>query len=647
MSTPGQHPSSSSRDLTLVVESASGTPEEYFAQVALSLGRAKSNTIHIDHPDVDHIHAKVVKREESFWLQCEGQATLQVLDPEPGERGEVELIPGLTIELGGVTIRCRRQMRGMMGSSDNYWAAEVGGETLDVDAPGFKGVLPKKIGPYEIRKYVARGGMGIVLQGLHEETAHLAAVKLPTPDLNRNEQWLSRFEKEVQTLKKLVHPNLVRLQDAGKEGDLQWLAMDWVEGSTVAQKLSAYKKDNQPMPLPEIKMILKQVVEGLQYLHSKKVVHRDLKPANLLMGQDEGVKVADFGLAKQVDGDRSTFMTQTGTLAGTMYYMAPEQAEGLEVTAAADIYAFGVIWHELLTAKKPGVGTLKIRKFRPDCPSGWGEIIAQCLDSEPEDRPGLSRIKQVLEAEAFASDIEDQEEVQRRQKAEDQRKQREEAQRKEQERRRVEQAAKRKAEMELLAVLESQKKLEKSTQQERRKKEEEKRKKKEAAGMPQVKSSRPATPDIGEKKNPATQTSETSGNASAQTLDSYKSIEYPDKPEGTSTAFKVIIAGASIVVIGIVFLMSRPTPLRIEDEFAQAIEPITPAPATPLPVKPTPVTPPPAGAFVNTLGMKFVSVPGTDVQFSMWETRVKDYAAYAAANSGVDGEMEEALGSRD
>ena len=292
-----------------------------------------------------------------------------------------------------------------MGSNDDYWAAEVGGETINVDVPGFKGVLPKKIGPYEIRKYVARGGMGIVLRGIHQETDQPAAVKLPTPDLNRNEQWLKRFEKEVQTLKKLVHPNLVRLQDAGKEGDLQWLAMDWVEGSTVAQKLSAYKKDNQPMPLPEIEMILKQVVEGLKYLHSKNVVHRDLKPANLLMGQDGGVKVADFGLAKQVEGDRSTFMTQTGTLAGTMYYMAPEQAEGLEVTPAADIYAFSVIWHELLTAKKPGVGTLKIQKHRPDCPSAWEEIIGLCLESEPEDRPGLSRIQQALMAEDFEADI--------------------------------------------------------------------------------------------------------------------------------------------------------------------------------------------------------------------------------------------------
>ena len=94
MSPSSQRPSSSSRDLTLEVKSESGTPEEVFAQVGLSIGRAKSNTIHIGHPDVDHIHAKVVKREESFWLQCEGQATLQILDPEPGVVGEVELMPG-------------------------------------------------------------------------------------------------------------------------------------------------------------------------------------------------------------------------------------------------------------------------------------------------------------------------------------------------------------------------------------------------------------------------------------------------------------------------------------------------------------------------------------------------------------------------
>ena len=221
MSPTGPSPSSSSRDLTLVVESASGTPEEYFAQVGLSIGRATSNTIHINHPEVDHIHAKVVMDGEGFSLQCEGTARLEVLEPEPGSFPRVRLIPGLTLLLGGIWIRCRMHGYGMQGQGDNYWADAAGGERFRVEEESFTGDLPRKIGPYHIHKFVARGGMGIVLQGLHEETAQLAAVKLPTPDLNKDEQWLKRFEQEVKTLKSVTHPNLVRLQ--GKNGAEFWL----------------------------------------------------------------------------------------------------------------------------------------------------------------------------------------------------------------------------------------------------------------------------------------------------------------------------------------------------------------------------------------------------------------------------------------
>jgi hypothetical protein len=282
MSTSSLHPSSSSRDLTLVVESESGTPEEYFAQVGLSIGRAKSNTIHINHPDVDHIHAKVVKRGEAFWLRCEGQAKLKVLDPEPGEVAEAELIPGLAIELGGVTIRCRRQMRGMSSLSDDYWADAAGGERFRVETDSFTGDLPKKIGPYEIRKFVARGGMGIVLRGIHQDTDQPAAVKLPTPDLNKDHQWLKRFEQEVRTLKSVTHPNLVRLQDAGKEGDLHWMAMDWGEGWTVANRIAKAKDASDPIGLYETQQILLQVVGGLNYLHSRNVVQPDSTQVRLL-----------------------------------------------------------------------------------------------------------------------------------------------------------------------------------------------------------------------------------------------------------------------------------------------------------------------------------------------------------------------------
>ena len=115
------------------------------------------------------------------------------------------------------------------------------------------------------------------------------------------------------------------------------------------------------------------------------------------------MKVADFGLAKQVGGEQSTFLTRTGTFAGTMHYMAPEQAEGMEITSATDIYSLGVIWHELLTGRKPG-HRLKVRQLRSDCPDSWENILGDCLDDEPADRPSLNAIKAALEAEVFKSD---------------------------------------------------------------------------------------------------------------------------------------------------------------------------------------------------------------------------------------------------
>ena len=135
-------------------------------------------------------------------------------------------------------------------------------------------------------------------------------------------------------------------------------------------------------------------------LHAQGVVHRDLKPGNLLVGQDGGVKVADFGLAKQVGGEQSTFLTRTGTFAGTMHYMAPEQAEGMDITPATDVYALGVIWHELLTGKRPG-HRLKIDQQRSDCPGSWVDMLGDCLEEESADRPSLSLIQQALMAEEF------------------------------------------------------------------------------------------------------------------------------------------------------------------------------------------------------------------------------------------------------
>ncbi|MBC8327005.1 MAG: protein kinase, partial [Verrucomicrobia subdivision 3 bacterium] len=559
-------PSSSSSDLTLVVESESGTAEEFFAQVALSIGRAKSNTIHIDHPDVDRIHAKVVKRGDAYWLRAEPPAKLPLLDPEPGEVEETELFPGLSLVLGGVTLRCRRRVSGMGALSDDYWADAAGGERFKVEHASFNGDLPKKIGPYEIRKFVARGGMGIVLQGIHEDTAQPAAVKLPTPDLNKDHQWLKRFEQEVRTLKSVVHPNLVRLQDAGTEGELHWMAMDWVEGWTVGERLTVYKNASEPMPLQEIQLVLKQVVEGLVNLHAHGIVHRDLKPGNLLVGQDGGVKVADFGLAKQVGGEQSTVLTRTGTFAGTMHYMAPEQAEGMEITAATDVFALGVIWHELLTSRRPG-RRLKIQTQRPDCPPAWAALIEQCLEDEPADRPALNQIKQALEVESFATPV---------------------------------------AEAEVVET-DSQARPSNDSPTD------------EPAPWRDEPASPPVQPEVQripakppEKTKPAAPSPRAQRQPQqerARKRESHSTSQHATaqpEPEKSGGMLKWVAAVAAVVAVAAVAVVTKdkePTPPKF---------------------------------FTNTLGMKFVPVQGTEVQFCIWETRVKDYAAYAAANAGVD-----------
>jgi serine/threonine protein kinase len=138
---------------------------------------------------------------------------------------------------------------------------------------------------------------------------------------------------------------------------------------------------------------MEQAVKGLGVLHGKGIMHRDLKPSNLLVGADGLVKLADFGLAKAVEGEES-MLTRTGTLAGTGPYMAPEQWQGLELSEATDVYALGIIWHELLTGKRPQLGEVAIEGM--SLPSGWESMLEKCLRNKPSERAGLQELEECL-----------------------------------------------------------------------------------------------------------------------------------------------------------------------------------------------------------------------------------------------------------
>lgn len=206
---------------------------------------------------------------------------------------------------------------------------------------------------YEIRRLIGRGGMGSVYEGLDTRLSRKVAIKvLPSKSLDDDDAQ-KRFEREAKTMAALVHPNIVQIYDYGqtKEGN-PYLVMEYVEG----MDLHNLRKAEQ-LQVSNALEIVAQVCSALDFAHARGFVHRDIKPPNILMSTDGVAKVADFGLAKLLDGEMvSQFqpgITSTGAAMGTPEYMAPEQFAGESVDHRADIYSLGVMLYDLLTGSPP------------------------------------------------------------------------------------------------------------------------------------------------------------------------------------------------------------------------------------------------------------------------------------------------------
>jgi len=215
-------------------------------------------------------------------------------------------------------------------------------------------VAGARIGPFELIRPLGRGGMGEVWLARQADgrVERQVALKLPNAHL-QDATWRERFRRERDILARLEHPHIARLYDAGvTEGGQPWLAMEYVEGSTLAQRMAC-----APMPLAERVALLRQVLAAVAHAHRHLVVHRDLKPANILIDAAGQVKLLDFGIAKLVhEGEAeadAAALTRAGNRMMTLRYAAPEQAAGGTVTTATDIYALGVILHEMVTGLAP------------------------------------------------------------------------------------------------------------------------------------------------------------------------------------------------------------------------------------------------------------------------------------------------------
>src|SRR6478672_10158107 len=184
--------------------------------------------------------------------------------------------------------------------------------------------------------------MAVVYLAHDEELHRRVAIKVLAQHLAGDDSFRARFLQESKLASRLAHPNVVRVYDAGETDGSPYIVMEYVPGHTIAERGRRLHTEAVPLAL--------QACAGLQHAHDAGLVHRDIKPANLLVRDDDVLKIADFGIARTAELTR---LTQHGTVLGTAAYLAPEQAEGEEVTAAADVYSLGAVLYEVLTGRPP------------------------------------------------------------------------------------------------------------------------------------------------------------------------------------------------------------------------------------------------------------------------------------------------------
>ena len=242
-------------------------------------------------------------------------------------------------------------------------------------------------GRYEVERPLGHGAMAVVDLAHDVRLGRHVALKRLAENLSRDEELRARFLREARLAARLAHPNVVRIYDVGEDDDRPFIALEFVEGETLAELLAR----EGPLAPGEVVQLGVQACRGLAAAHDAGLVHRDVKPQNLLLRRDGVLKLGDFGVAFGLDGTR---LTMAGTVIGTAAYLAPEQARGEEVSAAADVYALGAVLYELLTGRLPRTASTLAELAEPatiappaGVPAPLAAVVMRCLATTPDDRP--------------------------------------------------------------------------------------------------------------------------------------------------------------------------------------------------------------------------------------------------------------------
>ncbi len=271
------------------------------------------------------------------------------------------------------------------------------------------GVEPERIGPYRLEGKLGMGGMGVVYLAFDERLQRRVAIKTIHPDRELSETRRQRLLREARSAARLSHPSIAQVYDILSEGGRDHIVMEYVEGQALSSVLL-----EAPLEIERAVSLARQVAEGLAAAHALGIVHRDLKPENILVTPRGGVKILDFGLAKNVDPGRDeTSLTQDGVVMGTSRAMSPEQATGGRIDARSDLFSLGSLLYEMVTGRHPFVGSTPLDTMRrvvdhspppasrvnPAVPEELSLLIDSLLEKNPDHRPqSAQEVAAALEA---------------------------------------------------------------------------------------------------------------------------------------------------------------------------------------------------------------------------------------------------------
>ncbi len=327
-----------------------------------------------------------------------------VLDRQPGERDAFLRQACQGDQALESEVRSLLKSQRQAGSFLESRALEPGEGPLDDVQEGSDGLAPgARLGPYEIVAAIGAGGMGEVYRARDTRLERSVAIKILPAAFSADRERLQRFEREARLASALNHPNIVTIHELGQDGSTHYIAMELVNGKTLAELLAA-----GALPIRTAIELAAQVAEGLAKAHEAGIAHRDLKPGNVMVSDDGFVKILDFGLAKLAPPSSgvadtrsiSGFHSHPGQMVGTLQYMSPEQAGNGQADFRSDQFSFGLVLYEMVAGKHPfkrsttaetvvailrePAESVAVRSLDAPAPLCWA--IERCLAKDPDKR---------------------------------------------------------------------------------------------------------------------------------------------------------------------------------------------------------------------------------------------------------------------